>query len=64
LALNHVFNNNYKDSMSLNQTDIDPVQINTGVQIGTCVIVFIIVFIVGGFIVKNATRYIPIYIKH
>jgi hypothetical protein len=50
--------------MSLNQTDIDPVQINTGVQIGTCVIVFIIVFIVGGLIVKNATRYIPIYIKH
>jgi len=59
-----VFNNNYKDSMSLNQTDIDPVEINTGIQIGTSVIVFIIVFIVGGLIVRNATRYIPIYSKH
>lgn len=50
--------------MSFNQTDMNPVQIDFGIKIGSSIAVFLIVFIVGANVVRNATPYVPIYSKH
>ena len=62
--LKSVFNITIKDSMSFNQTDINVGQITLGTQIGGSIVVFLIVFIVGATVIRNATPYVPIYSKH
>ena len=62
--LKSAFNIIIKDSMSFNQTDMNPVQIDFGIKIGSSIAVFLIVFIVGANVVRNATPYVPIYSKH
>ena len=49
--------------MSFNQTDTNPVQMNLDTQIASSLAVFLIVFIVGVTVVRNATPYVPIYSK-
>ena len=62
--LKSAFNIIIKDSMSFNQTDTNLGQISIGTKISSSIFVFIIVFIVGATVVRNATPYVPIYSKH
>jgi hypothetical protein len=62
-VLKSAFNIIIKDSMSFNQTDTNPVQMNLDTQIASSLAVFLIVFIVGVTVVRNATPYVPIYSK-
>jgi len=63
-VLKSAFNIIIKDSMSFNQTDTNLGQISIGTKISSSIFVFIIVFIVGATVVRNATPYVPIYSKH
>lgn len=62
--LKSAFNIIINDSMLFNETDTNLGQISIGTKISSSIFVFLIVFIVGATVVRNATPYVPIYSKH